>query len=242
MVKSKNKLFITLLLLLVIIITPNISRADDEGEIAAVEEEIAVDEEFKFFTIEELIYNKIPALNVNVFDNTDVGANSITMKIRESIATWYIAFRNIATVCLGFTIVYIGLRLAISTVASDKANYKKMLINWITAILIVYFIHIVMIFVLNVNDALLKILYPSNLSTDEIYLTIRTRLNDLRFIAWLPALIIYTVLFIYSWMFLWVYIKRYFTVLILIILAPLVGVKYAIDSAGKGQRSKILST
>lgn len=235
MIKNKSKLIISLLLLLVIIITPNISRADDE-------EEIAIDEEFKFFTIDELIFNKIPALNVNVFDNTDVESNSITMRIRTSIATWYVAVRNIATVCLGFTIIYVGLRLAISTVASDKANYKKMLINWITAMLIVYFIHIVMILVLNINDSLLKLLSSSSLSTEEIYQTIRTRIDTLSFITWFPAIIIYLVLFIYSLMFLWVYVKRYFTVLILIILAPLVGVKYAIDSAGKGQRSKILST
>lgn len=242
MFKYRNKLVVALILLLVIIITPNISKADDEETISANEEEIAIDEEFKFFTIEELIFNKIPALNVNVFDNTDVKADSITMNIRNSIATWYVAFRNVATVCLGFTIIYIGLKLAMTTVASDKANYKKMLINWITAVLIVYFIHIVMILVLNINDSLLKLLYSNSLSTEEIYQTIRTRINDLKLVSWLPAIIIYCVLFIYSLMFLWVYIKRYFTVLILIIIAPLVGVKYAIDSAGKGQKSKILST
>ena len=200
------------------------------------------DEEFKFYTIEELIFNKVPALNVNVFNNTDVEASSITMNIRNSIATWYVTIRNISIVCLGFAIIYIGLKLAISTVASDKANYKKMLINWITAILIVYFIHIIVIFVLNINDALLKLFYSEDLSSVSIYETIRTRVNDLRFITWLPALIIYSVLFIYSLMFLWIYIKRFFTILILIVLAPLVGVKYAIDSAGKGQKSKILST
>lgn len=260
MIKKHIKILITLLISLIIIISPCISKAvitsEDEGSAISTDtnegenasnnandETQDKEDELRIYTIEEIIFNKIPILNVNVFDTSDVKEDSIAMRIRTSIATWYVSFRNISIVCLAFVLVYIGIRMAMATVASDRANYKKMLINWVSAVLIVFFIHFIMMFVFFINDSLVDLLSKENRISDiPIYETIRTRSQDLRFSVGIPAAIMYIVLFIYSLMFLWVYIKRLFTVLILIILAPLVGVKYAIDSAGKGQRSKIFTS
>ena len=235
MKKHKINILITIFIVVILIISPCISNAAENDK--------TEDNDKHFYTLEELIFGKIPILDVNIFNTSDIEENSIAMTIRNAVATWYISARNISTVILAFVIVYIGIRLAISTVASDKANYKQMLINWITALIIIYFIHFVMIIVLNLNDTLVSMLSEVDRTSElPIYETIITRTKDLRWSVGIPAAIMYWVLVIYFLMFLWVYLKRLFTVLILIIVAPFVGTKYAIDSAGKGKKSKIFLT
>ncbi len=65
----------------------------------------------------------------------------------------------------------------------------------------------------------------------SIYETIRTRAYDMRPTVGIPGMIMYIALVITWVRFLWVYAKRMFTVLILVIIAPFIGAKYAIDSA-----------
>ena len=46
------------------------------------------------------------------------------MTIRKNIAIWYYALRNLAIGILLAILIYVGIRMAISTVASDEAKYK----------------------------------------------------------------------------------------------------------------------
>ncbi len=203
------------------------------------------EEEKKIYTIEDLVFNHIAALDPNVFSQTAGGQpvvkGSVIEKIRGAIATWYVSLRNVALIALFIIIVYVGIRMAIATSASAKANYKGMLMNWLTAILIVCVIHFIMIIVLNINDNFVTLLSQGATSEEPIYETIRTRTWDLRVSVGFPAAVIYIVLFIFYIKFMWVYIKRLFTLLILIAIAPLIGVKYAIDSAKTGKKAKAFS-
>ncbi len=234
MIKDKCKILISIIITVVIIILPCISNAEDDSE-----EQGAT----HLYTMEDIIFNRIPILNVNVFERDDAPEDSITMKIREAIATWYVSFTRIAVVLLGGILIYIGIRLALSTVANDRANYKKMLVNWLTAVIIVFFIHLIIVAVFEINDTLISTLDEINDSSEfPIYETIRTRTKDLRLSVGLPAAVIYWALVIISILFLWVYIKRLFTVMVLIVIAPFVGTKYAIEGASKGQRTRILTS
>lgn len=205
----------------------------------------AEEDENKHYTIEDIIFNKIPILDVNVFSKTAGGQEIIedspVYKVRQAVSTWYVSFRNLVTLALAVIIIYIGIKMATSTIAQKKADYKKMIIGWLTAIIIVYTIHYAMMIVLNVNGDLVNIFSREATSEISMYETIRTRKEDVRFSVGLPAAIMYIVLVIYFFMFAWVYIKRYLTVLILIILAPVVGAKYALDSVRKGKKGKVFS-
>ena len=204
-----------------------------------------VTENTDIYTIEDLVFNHIAALDPNVFSNTaggqDVGVGSAVDIIRNAIAIWYVSLRNVALIALCIIVIYIGIRMAMSTSASSKANYKGMLINWVLAVLMVCIIHFIMVVVLNLNGNLVDLLSNGVVSEKAIYETIRTRTWDLRVSVGFPAAVIYVVLFIFYIKFMWVYIKRLFTLLILIALAPLIGVKYAIESAKTGRKSKAFS-
>lgn len=210
-------------------------------------------EEGIIYTIEDVIFNKIPIFDVNVFSNTAGGENiekgSAIQIIRNSIATWYVAFRNLVVISLSVILIYIGIRMALSTIPQGKAKYKKMLIGWLQALIIVLVVHYIMVLTLNINDSLVNLLNNSlvnsmqqqGLAEESIYDTIKTRAYDFRLSVGLPATIIYLVLVILWIRFLWVYAKRSFTILILIIIAPFIGAKYAFDSA-RGKKGTSFSS
>ena len=65
--------------------------------------------------------------------------------------------RLIAIVALSAVLVYIGIRMAISTVASEKATYKKMLFDWFTSLALIFLLHYIIIATLKVNNSLVAI-------------------------------------------------------------------------------------
>ena len=201
------------------------------------------EEDNERYTVEDIIFNKIPILDINFFSDTAAGQNvseeSVVYIIRSTVATWYVSFRNLAIVSLAVIIIYTGIRMALSTIPQGKAKYKQMLIGWIQALVIVVVVHFIMIIIINTNNSIVSLIEKANeqkmasdgLSEVSIYDTIESRAYDNRISVGFPALIMYISLTIIFFRFLWVYIKRSFTILILVIIAPFIGAKYAIDSA-----------
>ena len=61
--------------------------------------------------------------------------------LQSSISTWYRVLRTVALVGLLSVVVYIGIRILFTSIAEDKAKYKKMIIDWIVAICILFILH-----------------------------------------------------------------------------------------------------
>ena len=81
--------------------------------------------------------------------------------LRETISDWYVSFRNIAIVGLLCVLVYLGIRILISSTATDKAKYKESLKNWVVAMCLVFFIHIIMSGLLMITDKFTDLISPS---------------------------------------------------------------------------------
>lgn len=62
--------------------------------------------------------------------------SSINRLVKENVAQWFYAIRSFALAALLVILIYIGIRMATSTIASDKAKYKQMLLNWLASIVI----------------------------------------------------------------------------------------------------------
>lgn len=54
-------------------------------------------------------------------------------------------------------LIYVGIRMAISTVASEQAKYKKMLISWVTSFILLFVMQYIFIFLLGLQESLLEI-------------------------------------------------------------------------------------
>lgn len=72
--------------------------------------------------------------------------------LREIVAGWYYALRNFAIVALLSVLVYVGIRMILSTVAQDKAKYKSIFKDWLVALCLVVTMHYLMISVLNISS------------------------------------------------------------------------------------------
>ena len=96
-------------------------------------------------TVDKIIFNQVPLLDVNMFSETAAGytlKDESSLKIiRDSVATWYYAIRNLTIAIMLIILIYIGIKMAISTVASEKAEYKRMLVSWLVGFLIIFVIH-----------------------------------------------------------------------------------------------------
>ena len=78
-------------------------------------------------TVQSLVFDRIELLNANYFAEN---ANTANYTIKESVRNWYSGVRTIAIIASIIILIYMGIRMAISTLASDKAKYKKMFFDW----------------------------------------------------------------------------------------------------------------
>lgn len=193
-------------------------------------------------TIDKIIFNKVPLLDVNVFSNTAGGyklkEDSSLQIIRDSVATWYYIIRNITIVLMLVILIYVGIRMAITTVASEKAEYKRMLVSWFVGFIIIFLIQYFLILVLNVNSTILGWIMKSQNSLgfeDGIYETVRRKAYEIKFSSGMAGTILYIILIILMIKFLYVYIKRFLAVCILIVMAPMMGASYAISKVRTGK-------
>lgn len=103
---------------------------------------------------EEILQNRIEIFDVNYFNIpqnvSDTGNSRILLK--KTIAKWYYSLRNIAVVCLMIVLVYIGIKILVSSVADEKAKYKRMLGDWFVSMCLLFVVHYIMIFSMNIVD------------------------------------------------------------------------------------------
>ena len=110
-------------------------------------------------TIEKIVYNKVPILDVNLFNfnnaaDLELTTDSVIYILKENVANWYSIFRNITIVGLLIVLLYIGIRMALSTIAAEKAKYSKIFVNWLISFIIVFFIHYYMLAAILINEYL----------------------------------------------------------------------------------------
>lgn len=125
------------------------------------------------YTPEAIFGNEVPALDVNFINprdwgNQDQNEHSVTQDLHETIANWYVALRNLALVALLSVLLYVGIRIVISSTASDKAKYKQMLMDWLVAVCILFFLHYIMSFILSVTEMITDGLQNSSAIVVEV--------------------------------------------------------------------------
>ena len=150
---------------------------------------------------------------------------SITSQIRDSVAMWYVIARYFAIAAMLLVLVYLGIKLSINTVASEKATYKKMLTDWLVGFILLFVMHYFMIIVIKINESLIDIIVKIGGYTEDgfsLYHTVRTRAYSMKFSVGVPAAVMYMLLVYYTIKYLIIYIRRYINVIILTITAPIV--------------------
>lgn len=177
---------------------------------------------------------KVKIVNINVFDISE--PESITGKIRIGIATWYYVLRIIATAILLVILIYVGIRMAITTIASDKAMYSKMLIDWVTSLALIFLLQYIILFTFYVNDALVEAMsgVAEGANIDTAIEQLREEATAFGYKG-IGAAAVYFILVTQTIGLLISYINRMLKVSFLVIISPLITLTYSIDKMGDGK-------
>lgn len=213
-----------------------------------------------WYTIDRTVFNRIALFNVNYFnyeDTYEVGeltiqANESNKRIKEGIVNIYYICRMLALSMSLLVLIYIGIRMAISTVASEQAKYKKMLVSWIESIILMFLLVYIMVAIISFGEILTGIFYDIRcqlIESEEGYGVFE---DTVRAETW-PGLfeksgldltkwsIIYWCLLFLEVKFFWLYAKRLLMIGLLITVSPLITITYSIDKAGDG-KAQVFST
>lgn len=204
---------------------------------------------------EAIFENEVPALDANFINPTKWGDKvqndrSIAIQLQKTISSWYNALRNLVIVGLLSILVYVGIRMMITSVASDKAKYKQMFMDWLIALCLVFFLHYIMNFTMTVTQMITDGIKGA--SDVEIVITDDDGNSTLEFVTNLTGacrmqvqyqdlmkgtiyLILYIALIVYTIKFTWQYLKRAITMAFLTLMAPVVTLTYPIDKMGDGK-------
>lgn len=100
-------------------------------------------------------------------DRVVTSANNSALDLKNTVAKWYYTLRNLAVVALMIVLVYIGIRLLTTSVASDKAKYKQMLLDWLVAICLIFVMQYIMVFANNFTEDITELL--SNIADKNLH-------------------------------------------------------------------------
>lgn len=218
---------------------------------------MVISESDGMFTIEKTVFNEIGLFNINYFnfENTyqiGTGSNEKTIqvkspiikRVKQSIAKFYIILRLMAIALSLIILIYVGIRMALSTVASDKAKYKQMLIAWVESIVILFTMQYIISLVMNIGQMFGNIIYDlkcilnsggdASFETDIMDNLTSFMLGSSGWSYALNSIIYWFLIFIQTKFFL-SYFKRIITVGFLILIAPIVTITYPIDKIGDGK-------
>lgn len=91
-----------------------------------------------------------------------LGLIDIGNTLKPTISRWYYALRTIAIVVMLIILVYIGIRIMTSSIASEKSKYKNMLTDWVVAMCLIFVMHYIMAFANNINEAIIEVFKSAN--------------------------------------------------------------------------------
>lgn len=197
----------------------------------------ATDPTIKTYTITpfDIFFNKVKILDINFFEiGNDV---NIVNTIRTGIAAWYYALRLIAMAILLVILIYVGIRMAISTIATDKAVYKRMLFDWVVSLVLIFLTNYIIIFVISLNNMVVEAI-EKGVNAESISETYDA-IGNLGFkwidINSIPATVIFCMLVAQTLGLVITYFNRMLKVAFLIIISPLITLTYAVDKMGDGK-------
>lgn len=183
---------------------------------------------------------------------------NVVVMIKKTIAEWFKIMRAIALAGMLCVLILIGIKIALSSLASEKAVYKRMLVDWLAGMAFLFLVQYIMLFIILLNEILVgqvesyatgddspaaqvtKIEFAEAAKTNEdleisVYEAVRSRAYDIKLINGLTGTVMYITLVVFAWRFSWMYLKRYFTLIVLTLMAPGVAFSYALQKVFTGK-------
>lgn len=195
------------------------------------------------FTIYDTVMGNYEIFNIDyhIVAGEPTDASSVNEIVKYNVNKYYDILRNLSIALSLFILIYVGIRMAISTVASDKAKYGKMLYNWIASLFLVIFMHFIIIvicYLVNYGLGMVSDLANSIGITDiekDMYSGAIMDVEGAKGFNVFTAFLVICLLSYYQLKFFIFYMLRAIEVSFLIVISPLVTITYSIDKVGDGE-------
>lgn len=92
------------------------------------------------------IYYELEYMEGNLLNSITGEIHSGSYLLASVVKIWYYRIRMIAIVGMMSVLVYIGIRILLSSTSSQKAKYKELLGDWLVGILLLFTMHYIMFF------------------------------------------------------------------------------------------------
>lgn len=184
---------------------------------------------------DRVIFNSVPLLDVNFINPADNslfwnGTSQQYTLIGKSVRNVYFTGLSVGLGFFGIIVAVMAIKLALSSIASEKAKYKEAIVNWLMALILLFALHYILSFVFYMNEQLVEV--ACSIVNAQLTSTSKT-VSDLGQYFKAEAIgewntdsfiasIIYAVFVVQSLMFFYAYIKRLFFVVILAVISPFV--------------------
>ena len=109
---------------------------------------------------DRIIFNSIGFLDINFLNPADsslFGASNAPSILGKVVKRVYSTIFSLAVLFLGVAVGVMAIRLAISSIAAEKAKYKQAIVNWATCIVMLFLMHYILAFVFWVNEQMVEI-------------------------------------------------------------------------------------
>lgn len=109
-------------------------------------------------------YRNLPIFYVNFFtnDNTTADNDDQTLRtneiLRPVVSNIYKSLRNLAIVVMMLVLLYIGIKIIISSAKTEQSKYKQMLIDWVVGLCLLFMMHYIMSAIMNFTEIVVDLL------------------------------------------------------------------------------------
>lgn len=215
-----------------------------------------------FPTIEDTIWAESRTVQLSFFNSSETVA-SWGDAFRGLIGSVYNGLRYLVAAIYIIILVYLGIRMLLSSMGRQKAHYKMMLQHWFMGLLLLFAFHWVMAFIIWISYQLTFAFQSlgtsafsgtysvsgKSLITGFIINRITLDTVELALIFHAFGAIVspfwlltgYIILIVFGFIIFFTYLKRLFTIALLIVLFPLVVLSYVFDKMGD-RRAQTFST
>lgn len=194
-----------------------------------------------WYTIEDTVFNRIPLFDADYF-TSDSNDSDFNKAIKESVAVFYYITKTIAVLCGLIMLIYLGIRMAISTIASEVAKYKDMLKDWLVSMILIFLMPYIISIINMISGGLVQIfagLCPKTFE-QNLVLQVFNLIDQTSGWSYVAVVLMYLVMTFYQIKFFLMYINRMLAMGFLIIISPLITVTYSTTKtkiAGKGGKA-----
>lgn len=200
---------------------------------------------------DKIFANKVTLLNANIFkedsstgtlkDILKKGDTSLAAALKKTVSNIYVLLRNISALILLCLLIYTGIRILLITASPyDQAKWKQALIDWVKALCLLMFMHIILVGVFYISDLLVDTI-GNSFGDISIAAMIRNGFSEVSVWDGTGAVIV-TILYIYvtflTIVFFIAYFKRLVWIIILIVISPIVAITGALGGSQKQIFSK----